>query len=105
MTGGNKGIGYAIVKGLCEKFQGVVYLTARDVNRGEEAVKKLNALGLKPTFHQLDITDNSSIEKLKNYLQTTYGGFDLLINNAAIAYKVRCHHLNFSKSMYRIIHF
>lgn len=88
MTGGNKGIGYAIVKGLCEKFQGVVYLTARDVNLGREAVKKLNALGLNPSFHQLDISDNKSIEKLKSYLQTTYGGFDLLVNNAAIAYSV-----------------
>ena len=41
MTGGNKGIGYAIVKDLCTKFDGAVYLTARDVARGTEAVKKL----------------------------------------------------------------
>jgi carbonyl reductase 1 len=29
------------VKGLCEKFDGIVYLTARDVGRGEAAVSKL----------------------------------------------------------------
>lgn len=42
VTGSNKGIGYAIVKGLCEKFPGVVYLTARDVSRGKAAVAELN---------------------------------------------------------------
>lgn len=48
VTGSNKGIGYAIVKALCEKFDGDVYLTARDVNRGKKAMESLNELGLKP---------------------------------------------------------
>lgn len=30
VTGGNKGIGLAIVRALCKQYQGVVYLTARD---------------------------------------------------------------------------
>lgn len=30
VTGGNKGIGLAIVKALCKDFKGTVYLTARD---------------------------------------------------------------------------
>ena len=42
VTGSNKGIGYAIVKGLCEKFDGIVYLTTRDVSRGKAAVEQLN---------------------------------------------------------------
>jgi carbonyl reductase 1 len=29
------------VKGLCEKYDGIVYLTARDVGRGEAAVSEL----------------------------------------------------------------
>jgi carbonyl reductase 1 len=29
------------VKGLCEKYDGIVYLTARDVGRGETAVLEL----------------------------------------------------------------
>ncbi|KAJ3647386.1 hypothetical protein Zmor_019265 [Zophobas morio] len=87
VTGSNKGIGYAIVQGLCEKFDGVVYLTARDVNRGQEAVAKLNQLGLKPSFHQLEITDESSITKFRDHLVQNHGGIDILINNAAIAFK------------------
>jgi short-subunit dehydrogenase len=76
------------VKGLCEKFGGVVYLTSRDVSRGEAAVAKLKELGYKPEFHQLDINDQSSITKLKDHLSQKHGGFDLLVNNAAIAFKV-----------------
>ncbi|XP_044741230.1 carbonyl reductase [NADPH] 1-like isoform X2 [Chrysoperla carnea] len=87
VTGSNKGIGYAIVKGLCEKFDGVVYLTARNVERGQEAVKKLNDLGFKPEFHQLDINDVSSIDKFRDHIKEKYGGIDVLVNNAAIAFK------------------
>ncbi|XP_066142554.1 carbonyl reductase [NADPH] 1-like [Euwallacea fornicatus] len=87
VTGSNKGIGFAIVKGLCKDFDGDVYLTARDVERGKSAVKALNDLGLKPLFHQLDITDQLSVDNFSNHIKTNHGGIDLLINNAAIAFK------------------
>ncbi|ESN90534.1 hypothetical protein HELRODRAFT_70715, partial [Helobdella robusta] len=87
VTGSNKGIGFAIVRSLCKKFDGHVYLTARDVGRGENAVKELEKEGLHPHFHQLDIEDTKSITALKDYLVEKYGGLDLLVNNAGIAYK------------------
>ncbi|KAL2717644.1 carbonyl reductase NADPH 1-like [Vespula squamosa] len=87
VTGGNKGIGLAIVKGLCKQFDGIVYLTARDTQRGLNAVKDLEKEGLKAKFHQLDITDENSINTFHDYLQKTYNGLDILINNAAIAFK------------------
>lgn len=88
VTGGNKGIGFAIVRGLCEKYKGKVYLTARDESRGNAAVEKLRTLGLNPVFHQLDINDQRSINKFRDYIKETDGGVDILINNAAIAYSV-----------------
>lgn len=88
VTGSNKGIGYAVVKGLCEKFDGDVYLTARDVARGQEAVRNLNGLGFKPKFHQLDVTDDASVAAFKAFVQANYAGIDVLVNNAAIAYKM-----------------
>lgn len=87
VTGSNKGIGFAIVKGLCEKFNGSVYLTARDVARGQAAVDALNKLGHNPLFHQLDTTDQESVDRFRDYLKTKYGGIDLLVNNAGIAFK------------------
>ena len=68
VSGSNKGIGLAIVEGLLKSFEGVVYLTARDVVRGQEAVKFLNEKGLKPNFHQLDISDKSSIEAMRDHV-------------------------------------
>jgi len=63
-------------------------LTARDVTRGLNAVSELEKQGLKPKFHQLDIGDNESIERFRDYLKNTYGGLDVLVNNAAILLKV-----------------
>ena len=87
VTGSNKGIGLAIVRGLCKQFKGDVYLTSRDEQRGKEAVSKLEAEGLFPKFHQLDITSVDSIQALKQFMQDKYGGVDVLVNNAGIAYK------------------
>ena len=87
MSGSNKGIGFAIVKELCAKFDGVVYLTARDESRGKQAVESLRQLGFNPRFHQLDIDDESSVIKLRDYLKESYGGLDVLVNNAGIAFK------------------
>uniref|UniRef100_A0A8C6WU55 carbonyl reductase (NADPH) n=1 Tax=Neogobius melanostomus TaxID=47308 RepID=A0A8C6WU55_9GOBI len=87
VTGSNKGIGLAIVRALCKQFEGDVYLTARDLGRGEEAVKILTSEGLKPKFQQLDITDVSSITSAAAFFRETYGGVDILVNNAGIAFK------------------
>nr|XP_033806231.1 carbonyl reductase [NADPH] 1-like [Geotrypetes seraphini] len=88
VTGSNKGIGLAIVRALCKQFTGDVYLTARDPKLGEAAVKELKGEGLTAFFHQLDITDLQSIRRLRDFLEKKYGGIDVLINNAGIAFKV-----------------
>ena len=51
-------------------------------------MKSLNKEGCSPKFHQLDITSLESIQKFKTFLEQEYGGIDILINNAGIAYKV-----------------
>ncbi|XP_046973421.1 carbonyl reductase [NADPH] 1-like [Vanessa cardui] len=84
VTGANKGLGFSVVKGLCERFNGIVYLTSRNEKRGLEAVKKLNALGLKPQFHTLDVSDKSSIKTFADYIKTKHGGLDVLVNNAGM---------------------
>lgn len=87
VTGANRGIGYEVVRGLCKQFSGDVILCARDNQRGEEAINKLKEEGLQAKFHQLDITDESSVKNLKEYLLANYSGVDLLVNNAAIYHR------------------
>ncbi|KAF4787535.1 Carbonyl reductase [NADPH] 1 [Turdus rufiventris] len=88
VTGSNKGIGLAIVRALCKQFPGDVYLTSRDPARGQAAVAQLQQEGLRPLFHQLDIDDMQSIRALRDFLKDKYGGLNVLVNNAGIAFKV-----------------
>ncbi|XP_067897244.1 carbonyl reductase [NADPH] 1-like [Heterodontus francisci] len=88
VTGANKGIGLAVVRALCQQFEGDVYLTARDKDRGQQAVQKLQQEQLKPLFHQLEIGDPQSIRNLRDFMVERYGGIDILINNAGIAFKM-----------------
>ncbi|UYV61561.1 hypothetical protein LAZ67_1005299, partial [Cordylochernes scorpioides] len=86
VVGSNKGIGLATVKNLCKKFVGDVILTARNPELGQKAVEILEKEGLHPKCHQLDIDDLTSIQKLRDYLKDNYGGLDVLVNNAGMAY-------------------
>lgn len=87
VTGSNKGVGFGIVRALCKSFKGDVILTARNPDLGKAAVQELEKEGLHPKFHQLDITDHASIVALRDFLEKTYQGLDVLVNNAGIAYK------------------
>lgn len=89
VTGSNRGIGNSIVKGLAQSFKGIVYLTARDEESGKKAVADLKKdHGLEVKFHQLDIDNLDSIKKFASYIKEQHNGVDILVNNAAIAYKV-----------------
>ncbi len=86
VTGGNKGVGYATCRGLSKKFDGDVYMTARSEERGRAALEELRKEGCNVHFHQLDIDNQASIERMRDFMKEKYGGIDILINNAAIAF-------------------
>ena len=83
VTGANKGIGLEIVQQLAKAgFR--VLLTARDRQRGEEASRKLQQDGLRVEFLQLDVTDETSIDRLAKELVSQIDHLDVLVNNAGI---------------------
>lgn len=86
VTGANKGLGYAIVKGLCNKFDGITYLTSRNKKRGLKACEAFEKLNYKPQFHQLDVSDTDSIKTFSEYLKNRHQGVDILVNNAGILF-------------------
>ena len=87
ITGGNRGIGLALVRRLAREWQGTgeVYLTARDEARGRAAVAQLEAEGLHPLFHQLDVSDAASIAAFAAHIRARHGGVDVLLLNGAYA--------------------
>jgi NAD(P)-dependent dehydrogenase (short-subunit alcohol dehydrogenase family) len=82
VTGANKGIGKAIVKGLaCSGL--VVYLGARDQVRGKAAAADLASRG-DVRFIQIDVTDEVSVRTAAAKVDEDFGLLDVLINNAGI---------------------
>jgi NAD(P)-dependent dehydrogenase (short-subunit alcohol dehydrogenase family) len=86
VTGANKGIGKAVVKELArEGF--IVYLGARDAERGRAAVAELAADGSLEVarFVQLDVTDAASVRAAVETIESEAGRLDVLVNNAGIS--------------------
>ena len=82
VTGGNKGIGYAIAEGL-GALGWSVGVGARDDVRREEALEKLKAAGIDAFGVPLDVTSDASVAAAATLLEER-GGLDVLVNNAAI---------------------
>ena len=85
VTGGNRGIGFE----TCLQFAQLglsVILSARDITKGEKAVKQLTDRGLNAAFYHLDVSDHSHIDRTIYELEHRFGRIDVLVNNAAILY-------------------
>ncbi|XP_061175701.1 uncharacterized protein LOC133184631 [Saccostrea echinata] len=87
VTGANRGLGLELVRQLCKTFDGDVILTSRMTDKGSAALNKLKVEGLRPRYHELDITQAASIRMFEDFIKSEYGGIDVLINNAAVTYK------------------
>lgn len=82
VTGGNRGIGLEVCRGLGKRGYRVL-LAARDPRSGKEATDELRREGLEVHARVLDVEDRSSIEALTRDLE--HEGLDTLVNNAGIA--------------------
>ena len=96
VTGGNKGIGYAICKSLSSQTSPplTVLLGSRDEQRGLEAVARLRSEQQQQQQHSvdvqalvIDIADEASVKRAAERVKQQYGGLDILVSNAGIASK------------------
>jgi NAD(P)-dependent dehydrogenase (short-subunit alcohol dehydrogenase family) len=83
VTGSNKGIGFEICRQLAKNNVQVI-LTSPDPELGLEACETLSKEGLQLDYHQLDVTDEQSIQEMVDYVESKYGQLDILVNNAGI---------------------
>jgi NAD(P)-dependent dehydrogenase (short-subunit alcohol dehydrogenase family) len=79
VTGANKGLGYETARQLIERGH-TVYVGARNAERGESAASALGG-----RFVQLDVTDDSSVERALGTIAAREGRLDVLVNNAGIS--------------------
>ncbi|MFB7724379.1 SDR family oxidoreductase [Nocardia sp. NPDC056100] len=83
ITGANKGIGFETARQLAAR--GItVLLGARDKDLGQAAADALKAEGAQAHFVQLDVTDEDSIARAAEWIDSEFGSLDILINNAGI---------------------
>lgn len=83
VAGANKGIGFAVARGLLE--DGIlVYLGARDAARGARAAAAPTGTGPGARFVQLEVTDTASIAAAAGRIDREEGVLDILVNNAGI---------------------
>jgi NAD(P)-dependent dehydrogenase (short-subunit alcohol dehydrogenase family) len=70
---------------LCRRLgeDGVVYLGARDPQRGAAAVDMLHDEGLAPRLHVVDVRDTSAVQAFAAALRDEHGGVDIVLSNAA----------------------
>jgi NAD(P)-dependent dehydrogenase (short-subunit alcohol dehydrogenase family) len=83
VTGANRGIGLEICRQLSKKGYQVI-LTSRDEQKGLAVCLQLQDEGLPVQYHQLDVSDPTSINKIREFIDKEYGHCDVLINNAGI---------------------
>jgi NAD(P)-dependent dehydrogenase (short-subunit alcohol dehydrogenase family) len=84
VTGGNRGLGLAFVRGLAEAGADVAFVS-RDAERNAAAVATLAREGLEVTAFEVDVTDENGPRAAIDGVVERLGGLDVLLNNAGLA--------------------
>jgi NAD(P)-dependent dehydrogenase (short-subunit alcohol dehydrogenase family) len=83
VSGGNRGIGLAVVEGLVPAGL-IVVLGARDAAAGEAARARLSAPSDSVHVVQLDVSNGESVDRCIATIERELGHLDVLINNAGV---------------------
>lgn len=90
ITGGTRGIGYAIAKKFLENNAKVIIFGSREesINYSVQSLKKINSsydvVGFCP-----DLTSEIQLKEIFSNIKFKYGHIDILINNAGISSKTK----------------
>jgi NAD(P)-dependent dehydrogenase (short-subunit alcohol dehydrogenase family) len=84
VTGGNRGIGYAISEGLAEAGANVV-VANRDGEAGEAAAEELaEETGVETLAVPTDVSEEEDVKNLMSETVEEFGSIDVLVNNAGV---------------------
>jgi len=81
VTGGGQGVGRGIATAFAKEG---AHCVIADFNpeAGEQVVKELEALGTKASFFCCDVTKRENVDATVAHAVETFGGLDILVNNA-----------------------
>lgn len=85
ITGGASGLGRAIAERFARDGARVCIGDLNDV-RGDTALESLRRLGARDArYMHCDVTDERALEDVERKLDLTWGGVDIVVNNAGVA--------------------
>lgn len=84
ITGANKGLGKEIGRQLGSLGYTII-LTSRNKDAGELVKKEFESLGFAIHIATLEVTNQTEIQHLVEYIKKTFGKLDVLVNNAGVA--------------------
>ena len=82
-SGSVGGIGFGLAKRFGSEGAKIIIGEPRQ-NRLDEAIASLKALGIEASAMVMDVTDEASVTAFADFADKTYGGTDVLINNAGV---------------------
>ncbi len=83
VTGGNRGIGFAVAEGLA-KAGATVVIANRNGDAGQAAAQVIRDSGLKAAAIPTDVSEKTSVENLVAGVMAEYGKIDILVNSAGV---------------------
>ena len=87
ITGGNTGLGFEVIKSLCQSTKAyTILLAGRDIEKANAAAKEVqtefaDTASVVETV-QVDIEDDNSIAQAFEHVSEKYHRIDVLVNNA-----------------------
>ncbi|MFC9904654.1 SDR family NAD(P)-dependent oxidoreductase [Rhodococcus sp. NPDC127593] len=85
VTGSSDGLGFALVRHLATSLgpDSAVYVTGRNVERGEAAAHRLRRAGHRGArFSRLDVCDGNDVAQFVSDIGKDHGGINIFISNA-----------------------
>ena len=86
VTGSTSGIGLGLAQALAAQGASIVMNGFGEV---DAALAQVRALGVQVSYHGADMSKPAEIEDMVRHAQATFGGVDVLVNNAGIQHVAR----------------
>jgi len=85
VTGGNEGIGRAIVLALATKGVNVAFCYFKNKKKADETIKLLKSSKTSSMMLQADVREFGQVEDMVERVRQKFGKIDILVNNAGIS--------------------
>ena len=84
VTGGTRGIGFAIAKKLASQGANIAVIATRGGEAAERATETLRQTGVTAKLYLCDIRDAAAVDETAAAILQDFGAVDILVNNAGI---------------------